>query len=354
MSMVQFDNLKQYPVLWETFVNEKERLDTESKYNGFDRSKIMTPVVSEHLMKQGYDIRYPDNKQFAICLTHDVDDIYPPLSHRVLSGLCSLKKIDWSGFKKHLFWNMAEKQTSPYINFQKIMELEKKYNAKSSFYFMTTLRDPRRFRYYIEDIADEVKLIAESGWEVGLHGGFYSFHDIDAIKKEKRRLESVLGREVVGYRNHYLRFQVPDTWEILKKCGFKYDSTYGYTNMVGFRNGMCHPFRPYHMQRQQWMDIYELPLHVMESAMFDFAKPNEAWELIKQLLDKAEINKGVITVLWHNNVFSSPFRERWAEIYEKILQYGMQRDAWMASGEEIYKWWEENGYLSYNQSDPVG
>jgi peptidoglycan/xylan/chitin deacetylase (PgdA/CDA1 family) len=354
MNMDLFNSLKQHPELWETYVNEKEHLDTESKYIGFDRSKVMTPVVSEHLMKLGYQICYPNNKKFAICLTHDVDDIYPPLSHRILSGLCSLKKKDWSGLKKHLFWNRKGKQASPYINFQKIMELEKKYNAKSTFYFMTAARDPRRFRYNIEDIADEVKLIVERGWEVGLHGGYYSFHDIDEIKREKRRLESVLGREVVGYRNHYLRFQVPDTWELLEECGFKYDTTYGYTNMVGFRNGMCHPFRPYHLQRRQWMDIYELPLHVMESAMFDFAKPHEAWELVRQLLEKAELNKGVITVLWHNNVFSCPFRDRWAEIYEKILQYGIQRDAWMASGEELYKWWEENGYLLYNRSDPVG
>jgi peptidoglycan/xylan/chitin deacetylase (PgdA/CDA1 family) len=224
------------------------------------------------------------------------------------------------------------------------MDLEKKYCAKSTFYMMTTERDPRRFRYDIEDIADEVRFIAGSGWEIGLHGGYYSCHDLDAIKREKSRLERVLEKEVIGYRNHYLRFHVPDTWDILEKCNFKYDTTYGYTNMVGFRNGMCHPFRPYHQQRRQWMDIYELPLNVMESAMFDFAKPHEAWEIIKRLLEKVELNKGVITILWHNNVFSCPYREHWGAIYEKILQYGRERNAWMTSGEEIWRWWKENGY----------
>lgn len=342
MNMALFNGLKQHPKLWETFLGEKEILGTESRYTGSDRSRVTAPVVSEHLMNLGYHIFYPENKKFAICLTHDVDDIYPPLSHRILSGLYSLKKRDWSGLKTHLLWNIIGKQASPYINFQKIMDLEEKYGAKSTFYFMAAERDPRRFRYHIEDIADEVKSIVRSGWEVGLHGGYYSFHDIDAIKREKKRLESVLGSEVIGYRNHYLRFQVPDTWELLEKCGFQYDTTYGYTNAVGFRNGMCHPFRPYHLQRRQWMNIYELPLHVMESAMFDFAKPHEAWELVRQLLEKAELNRGVITVLWHNNVFSCPFRDRWAEIYEKILHYGMQRNAWMTSGEELYKWWKEN------------
>lgn len=57
------------------------------------------------------------------------------------------------------------------------------------------------------------------------------------LKKKKRRLEEVLGKKVVGYRNHYLRFRVPDTWELLSKAGFKYDTTFGYSDCAGFRNG---------------------------------------------------------------------------------------------------------------------
>lgn len=344
MNSALFDSLKNNPELWKTYISDKEIHETESKYDGLCRTNVMSPVVSEYLIKQGYQVGYPDNKKFAICLTHDVDDIYPPLSHRILSGLWSIKKCNWSGLTEHLLWNRTEKKASPYINFQKIMELEKKYNAKSTFFFMAASKDPRRFRYNIEDIAGELHFIAENGWEVGLHGGYYSFNDYDSIKQEKSRLERALGREVIGYRNHYLRFKIPETWDILHKCGFNYDSTYGYTNMVGFRNGMCHPFRPYDLQHQKWMDICELPLNVMECAMFDFAKPHEAWEIIKQLLEKAELNKGVLTVLWHNNNFYCPFREHWGTLYEKILQYGRERNAWMTSGEEIWSWWTKNGY----------
>jgi len=339
-----FHRLKEHPELWEIFINNNRHLDTESRYHGLSQTEVMRPVVSEYLIKHGFRVGYPNNSKFAICLTHDVDDIYPPLTHRVLSSLWCLKKYNWSRLKEQLFWSRSGEDASPYRNFKKIIELERKYSAKSSFYFMTASQDPRRFRYNIEDVAEELRFIIESGWEIGLHGGYYSFNDFDAIKLEKRKLEKVIGREVIGYRNHYLRFQVPDTWELLEKCGFKYDSTYGYTNAIGFRNGMCHPFRPYNLYRQQWMDIYELPLHVMECAMFDLLKPDEAWVLVKQLLDKVELNKGVLTVLWHNNVFSCPFRDNWSAIYEKILQCGREKNAWMTSGEELWRWWIENGY----------
>jgi peptidoglycan/xylan/chitin deacetylase (PgdA/CDA1 family) len=336
-----FDGLKYYPDIWEIFVNKKDDQDTESKFTGSDSSLIMTPAVSEFLIEQGYQVSYPDNKNFAICLTHDVDDIYPTFYHRLLSVLWSIKKYDWNTMKEQLF--RSKKKPGVYVNFREIIELEKKYGAKSTFYFLTADKDPKRFRYNINDITDELKYIIESGCKVGLHGGYYSYNDIDAVKREKNLLEEALGNEVIGYRNHYLRFQQPQTWEILEKCGFRYDTTYGYTNMIGFRNGMCHPFRPYDINNQHWLNIYEFPLHIMECSMYG-RHTETAWGLITQLLMKAELNKGVLTVLWHNNVFDCPYRENWAVLYEKILQYGKTRGAWMTSGKEIWKWWMENGY----------
>ncbi len=335
-----FDQLKQYPELWETFINQKDSTDIKSGYEN-KKKKLSVPVVSEHLIKQGFRVSYPGQKKFAICLTHDIDDIYPTLFHRFLSGIWCLIKPDLNALKDYCFCNI--KRESPYINFQKIIELEKKYNAKSTFFFMATERDPKRFRYNIEDLADQLEFIIRNDCEIGLHGGYYSYNDIEAVKNEKSRLENVLGKSVIGYRNHYLKFQIPRTWEILEECGFKYDSTYGFTDAVGFRNGMCHPFRPYHIQRLQWMNIYEFPLHVMECAMFDSLNPLKAWKKVSRLLDQAELCKGVLTILWHNNVFGSLYREQWAALYEKVLQYGRDKDAWMTSGEEIWKWWTENG-----------
>lgn len=334
------NNLKHESSLWETFIDKNT--DAVSKCDERNKAKAMIPIVSEYLVKQGYTVSFPDNKKFAICLTHDVDDIYPPLSHRMLSALWCAKKLNLNGIKKQLY--LGRHPSSPYINFQEIIELERKYNAKSTFYFMSTSLDPKRFRYNIEDIKDELKFINNSGWEVGLHGGYYSYNDIDAVKREKSRLENALGSEVIGYRNHYLKFQIPKTWDILEKCGFKYDSTYGFTNTIGFRNGMCHPFRPYNAKSGQWMGIYEIPLNVMESAMFGLADARKSWELVKELINQTELNKGVLTVLWHNNIFNCPFRKHWSELYERILHHGREKNAWMTSAQEILKWWVQNGY----------
>ena len=111
------------------------------------------------------------------------------------------------------------------------MDLEASYEAKSSFYFIAAEADPIRFRYDIEDIKPHLGEVSDKGWEIGLHGGYYSYNSLEEVKKEKKRLEAVLGKTIMGFRNHYLRFKTPESWEILADAGFSYDSTFGYSRL---------------------------------------------------------------------------------------------------------------------------
>jgi peptidoglycan/xylan/chitin deacetylase (PgdA/CDA1 family) len=345
------EKLKQKQELWDLFTKREEyapeQLDNYDRFTyAFSRYKnILEPKVSKFLVENGLNLKveYPENKKFAVCLTHDVDEIYPPLSHTLLSSLHYMKNLDFNGLKDQLFWKIKGKEYSPYWNFKEIMNFEEKYGAKSSFYFLATDKDIRRFRYNIEDLENELGSIVDNGWEVGLHGGYYAYDNLEEMNKEKKRLEKVLGNEVFGYRNHYLRFKVPDTWELLAKAGFKYDTTFGYDNVVGFRNGMCHLFKPFNLNSDKEIDILEIPLIIMDGALFGYSNSfEEAWETAKRLIDTVEKYNGVITLLWHSNDFNCAFKDSWVKFYIKILEYCYEKNAWMTSAEEIYKWLEKN------------
>lgn len=334
--------------LWNIYTRKEEyppvRLDDHGRfdYGSSVYLDISNPLLSQHLIDNGFKVEYPENRKFAICLTHDVDEIYPPSSHALLSSLYHLKNLDLKSLRNQLFWKRLGRRFSPYWNFKEIMELEERYHAKSTFYFMAADRDIRRFRYDIEDLEDELCTIADSGWEVGLHGGYYAYDQREEMAREKRRLERVLGREIVGCRNHYLRFRVPDTWEHLAKAGFKYDSTFGYGDVIGFRNGMCHPFRPYNLNAGSYIDILEIPLCIMDMALWGLkSKPGagDLWKTLDGMMKVAERCGGVLTILWHNNIFNCPFRETLCRLYGKILAEGQERKAWLTSAEEIWRWW---------------
>lgn len=179
------------------------------------------------------------------------------------------------------------------------------------------------------------------GWEVGLHGGCRAYRDPKRLLAEKRSLEKILNRRVAGYRNHYLRFQVPDTWELLERAGFLYDTTLGYPDCTGFRNGMCHPFRPFNLNTDREMRILEIPLIVMDRTLLLHMRlnPKQAWDEMERLLTTAERHHGVVTVLWHNEFMI----DESLQFYKKILEYGRTRGAWMTGGRDIAAWWERNG-----------
>jgi peptidoglycan/xylan/chitin deacetylase (PgdA/CDA1 family) len=334
-----YDIIRENPALWNIFTCREEYSSTA--FDQFDRFQyshstykgISNPVVSEHLIRNGFSVEYPENKTFCICLTHDVDEIYPPLHHTLLSSWNCLKKFDFQGLKSQILWKIPDKNKSPYLNFKRIIELEQKYEAHSSFYFLATDQDIRRFRYKIEDPGIELGSITDSGCEVGLHGGFYSYTNLNEISAEKKRLEKVLGRKVAGFRNHYLRFKVPDSWTLLSKAGFEYDSTLGYPDVIGFKNGMCHPFFPYDLNRNNGVNILELPLALMDTTLFSSLKTyEETWENVKQCIDTVEKYHGVLTINWHSNSFNCPFKRHWESIYQKILEYSFKKNAWMANG----------------------
>jgi peptidoglycan/xylan/chitin deacetylase (PgdA/CDA1 family) len=341
------DLLKQNQEIWDLFTRKEEysskNLDEHGRvlYAQKDLKKAFEPEVSRYLVEHGMKIEFPENKTFAVCLTHDVDDIYPPLSHMLLSSAHCLRNLNFQGSAAQFLWKFRGLEHSPYFNLSEIMDLEESFGAKSSFYFIAAEADPIRFRYDIEDVGHYLGEVSDRGWEVGLHGGYYSFDNLEAIKKEKKRLEVVLGKKVLGFRNHYLRFKTPDSWEILADASFRYDSTFGHSNSAGFRNGMCHPFRPYNLKEDREIRILEIPLVIMDVALFAISKSfEEAWECTKKLIDITAKLNGVITLLWHNFVFGCSFRRDWVRLYEKVLQYCSERGAWMTSGEEIYRWWE--------------
>jgi hypothetical protein len=38
---------------------------------------ILEPEVSKFLIENGLNVEYPGNKKFAVCLTHNIDVVYP-------------------------------------------------------------------------------------------------------------------------------------------------------------------------------------------------------------------------------------------------------------------------------------
>ena len=335
--MDMHDILRQEPEIWDLFTRKEEYQNPlRDSYDRFpyyaSRNRdIFEPRASQYLIEHGYSAKYPDDAPFAVCLTHDIDSVYRSVSSKGISALRSLKQGNVSE-AVHSLSEMRSRKL-PLCNFEEIMDLEEKYGATSTFFFMAEQPADQDYAYDAEDIAPEIGDIIDRGWEVGLHGGHTTYLDPLEMREKKERLEKVTRKPVLGYRNHFLRFRVPDTWEYLSQAGFQYDTTLGYADCVGFRNGMCHPFRPYNLNASREIDIVEIPLIVMDGTFERHMRMDtmRRWEVIQKLIDTVEQCHGVFTLLWHNTYFSGEN----AEFYKRILHYCAGKGAWMKSVGEI-------------------
>lgn len=300
-------------------------------YYASEERSIREPVVSRYLNEKGMQVQYPDGHNFAVCLSHDVDVLCPHNYFR--KELDSIRSFTVGDFRGTIDKLSKPRVVRPFLDSREIMALEEKYGARSSFYFIAVDGGPDR-SYDINEIKDDLKFIDGSGWEVGLHGSQAAHADLERMIKEKGLLEGALGKEVVGYRNHFLRFKVPLTWRLLQQAGFKYDTTLGYADCAGFRGGMCHPFFPYDLEAGTTIDIMEIPLVIMDASLFQNYMRLDirgAWDLIKGLIDVVEAQRGTMGILWHNtNMLGDTLR-----LYEKTLQYCSDRKAWMPTGKQL-------------------
>jgi hypothetical protein len=89
-----------------------------------------------------------------------------------------------------------------------------------------------------------VQYLNNNGWEVGLHGSYRSYKDADLLKKEKTLLQEIIGHPLSGVRQHYLNLN-EKTWFLQREVGFKYDSSWGYTRAIGFKENRINPFHPF-------------------------------------------------------------------------------------------------------------
>lgn len=337
--MQMYDILRQDPEIWRLFTRQEEY--RESFRDGYDRfphymssnRHIFEPTASQYLFEQGYCPEYPDGQPFAVCLTHDIDTVYKAYQTKgieLLSALAHGKSNDL----KRITGELRDVKY-PYCNFEEILSLEEEYGATSTFFFLALKYGDQDYSYGVEDLAAEIGMIADRGWEVGLHGGHRAYADAQELKEEKARLERVTNQPVTGYRNHFLRFRVPETWEYLSEAGFTYDTTFGYADCAGFRNGMCYPFRPYDCEKMQAIGITEIPLTVMDCTLDTYMRlgPRQSWDLVKHLINNVERCHGVVTLLWHNTYLN----EEGMKFYEKMLRYCREKGAWMTNGKSISK-----------------
>ena len=268
----------------------------------------------------------PKRRPFSVKLSHDVDHIRRSPSWyraiRMLGG--DLLKRRSPGLAWQTGIGAIFPDRDPYLQgIHFLAELSHGYGlSDDAFYFMAAGPGPFGCGY---DPASPlvrrcIEDLREQGFEIGLHAGYHTFNDPERLAEEKAQLDAVLGETQYGGRQHFLRFQVPDTWRHWEQAGLTYDSTMTYADHEGFRCGTCHPFRPFDVERNRELNLWELPLIVMDGTLHQYRglTPEQGEARILELARRCKQVEGTFTLLWHNSSLDGEWRA-WGEMYRQIL-----------------------------------
>jgi peptidoglycan/xylan/chitin deacetylase (PgdA/CDA1 family) len=210
----------------------------------------------------------------------------------------------------------------PYWNFQEMLTLENELNISSTWFFLEkTKLDNSRYHFSDIQIRDLIANLSDSGHEIGIHGSHESSEDQHAMNAGIQRLNAVCKSPVTGIRQHFLKFSNPATSGIQVNAGLEYDATLGFAEQIGFRNSYAYPFRLYDFENCKAMDIWQLPLNVMEATFMEYLKVPTASipETIQPLLDEVIRFNGVFSLLWHNCRLDEEWSPGINELYRRLL-----------------------------------
>jgi hypothetical protein len=304
----------------------------------FKYKLLTTPIINQYglLLRNifrsthTFSPLWPEQKQYAVALSHDVD--YPEMNKaiEVLRYLVSyrlqsrLSKIGDILQNRETFWK-----------FMDWLELEQRYQVKSSFYFCGFQGSLFRYLFKTPDpfydvthkpYREIISYIDSQGFEVGMHSSYLAYRSVEQSLREKQRVEESLGKPVWGNRQHYWHLNPNNPVEtaiIHNKIGLLYDSSISYSKHSGFRYSICSPFHFYDPVGKKPIPTLQLPPTSMDNHLFGHNKYSNFptyQSHIDALLEAVRTHEGVLVVDYHVRTLNSTFYPGWKESYEYLLQ----------------------------------
>jgi hypothetical protein len=272
------------------------------------------------------------DRSFSIALTHDVDTPWRWTRIGLRGSAARLKRNVLQARLAPAFREATAlaaapvhrvRGTDPNWRFEEIVAEERRRGARgSTFFVLAGHHDPHDGAApgtYDELRPQLVETLLETGAEIGLHGSYTAADDPARLADEKAKLEALAG-PVPGHRFHYLR---GDPHRNIPQLPFRYDTTLGWPDAVGFRAGIARPFHPWDFDRDAPADVLELPLAAMDATLAEERylglSAKRAEPRLNALLDWAAANGGHFAVLWHPDRFDPLSSGGWDRLYSRLL-----------------------------------
>lgn len=329
---------------YEEMVNKKRdkwnRFRGEFSYawkNGF----LDRPVIDEYrilleniLRNVGVEIPERRKELQKVYLTHDLDHPWKQYTFMQMIkavGADIIKRHDfsvlplknWFGFYQQDSFLEAIK----YLQIEDTRLLECFGERCECIYFVLANEHKQTLtETYINDkkMRSLSKLFDGNRFIVGIHGSPEASESICVLKREKEKLENVLGKKVTKIRNHCLLSRKYSE-EKLMDIGLLEEFGGGYADVAGFRYGTSRTFRYIDPEKIKLTDLLIHPMIIMDGTLDEARYMGLSYEqalgYVHNLINRIKDVNGELVILWHNHMCVADGSTYHRKLYRDVLEH---------------------------------
>lgn len=160
--------------------------------------------------------------------------------------------------------------------------------------------------------------LLSSKYSIGLHPSFKSNESLNRLRNEIEMLNyPILSRQ------HYIRFNLPDTFRNLIDVGIKHEYSMGYGSINGFRASTSYAYLWFDVIENKKHHLWVHPFCYMEcNSRFEQKQtPNESLNEMLHYLNEVKAVNGNFISIWHNfSLGTDADWKPWKEIYTPFIK----------------------------------
>jgi hypothetical protein len=279
------------------------------------------------LLKERFSDYTYKTRKYNYISTIDIDNAYAYKHKSFIRGFGGFF-MDIFRFKLRDVWNRTavnlNLKKDPFNTFNELLSFKKEFNIKTIFFF--SIGDYTTFDTNVSASKNKYKLLIKNVQDyalVGLHPSYFTMNNASMLKKEKGRLENITNTTIKKSRQHYLRFNLPETYQQLIDLEIDEEYSMGYASNVGFRASTCTPFYFYDLDFEIQTPLKVFPFALMDTTLNDYLKltPKQSLGKIRDLRNEIKAVNGTFITLFHNESLSDYLRWKgWKRLYESMLK----------------------------------
>jgi len=291
----------------------------------------------EVLLKKKFPAAIFRRKNFTFIPTYDIDMMYAyrykGLKRNTGGFFRSILRKEYSSAFQRLNVLRGEEK-DPYDAYEWLDALHLYCRVNPVYFFLVAQQQKGYDRNIPTDTRPFQELIHyyAATHKVGLHPSWQSSTAAtdEIMKEEKEWMEAVADLSITKSRQHYIKLNLPGTYERLYRCGIRQDFSMGYGSINGFRASMASSYYWFNLATNSATDLMLYPFCFMDANSYYEQKhtPQQAYTELMRFYAAVKKVRGCFITIWHNNFLGSdPMYREWKDLYEIFMKEDAYWDA---------------------------